>query len=234
MEIRIDVAKTPKFGFDISGDTVEAIERPGGGLSLIMADGQGSGNAAKSLSSFVVNKAVGLIGDGARDGTVASAVHDSLFAARKGKVSASLTIISADLSDQTIVISRNTNCPVIVQSDSELTIIDDKTSSIGTEKVSRPSISQVEMKPGLLVIAFTDGILNAGEWYGNQWDLREIISHIKDASVGSTVSTAYYLLQKAIAADEEKPKDDMTVACLSILPYGASHRIRRMIVSMPL
>jgi serine phosphatase RsbU (regulator of sigma subunit) len=234
MEIRIDVAKTSKFGSEISGDTVEVIERPQGGLSLIIADGQGSGSSAKSISSFVVNKAVGLIADGARDGTVARAVHDALFSFRQGKVSSSLSIISADLSTKTIVISHNSNCPIVVRSDSEINAFDGRTSLIGTRKISEPSIYQLEIKPDTLVVSFTDGIVNAGKWYGNPWDLSQILGHVRKALEESTISPAFYVLQQAICADEEKPKDDMTVACLSILPYGKPHRIRRMIVSMPL
>lgn len=234
MEIRVDVAKISKFGLEISGDTVEVIERPQGGLSLIIADGQGSGSAAKSISSFVVNKAVSLIADGARDGTVARAVHDALFSYRQGKVSATLSIISADLSTQTIVISHNSNCPIVVRSDSEIKVFDSKTSPIGTKMMSKPSIYQLEIKPDTLVMSFTDGIFNAGKWYGNPWDLSQILDQLKIALKESTISPAFYMLQQAIRADEEKPKDDMTVACLSILPYGKPHRIRRMIVSMPL
>ena len=52
MPLKIDVAvvKTNKYASRESGDTVEIVERPGGGISVIMADGQGSGRAAKTLS----------------------------------------------------------------------------------------------------------------------------------------------------------------------------------------
>lgn len=43
MEIQIAVAKTTKYGSQESGDTLEVVERPNGGLSVVLCDGQASG-----------------------------------------------------------------------------------------------------------------------------------------------------------------------------------------------
>lgn len=53
MEIRVAVAKVGKYAAGISGDSVEVVERPrGGGVSVIIVDGQGgSGRAAKRTST---------------------------------------------------------------------------------------------------------------------------------------------------------------------------------------
>ena len=75
MEIKIGIAKTKKYAVSHSGDCCEIAERPHGGISAVLADGQGSGLSAHHTSSWVVNKAVSLIMDGARDGAVARAVH---------------------------------------------------------------------------------------------------------------------------------------------------------------
>ena len=76
MEIKVGMAKTTKYAVSHSGDSAEVAERAQGGISAILADGQGSGKSAKNTSTLVVNKAVTLITDGARDGAVARAVHD--------------------------------------------------------------------------------------------------------------------------------------------------------------
>ena len=83
MEIKVGIAKTSKYAMEVCGDTCDIVERPYGGISVIIADGQGNGVAAHHTSSWVVNKAVSLISDGARDGAVARAVHDYLYADRK-------------------------------------------------------------------------------------------------------------------------------------------------------
>ena len=52
-EIQIAVAKTNKYASSESGDTVELVERPTGGFSVVLVDGQGSGQPAKTLSLLV-------------------------------------------------------------------------------------------------------------------------------------------------------------------------------------
>ena len=115
MEIKIGIAKTGKYAMSHCGDSCDIAERPHGGISAVIADGQGNGLAAHHTSGWVVNKAVSLITDGARDGAVARAVHDYLYAMKDKKVSCTLTVLSADLETETVVISRNSNCPVIVK-----------------------------------------------------------------------------------------------------------------------
>ena len=43
MEVRIAVTKINKYASLESGDTLEVVERPNGGLSVVLADGQTSG-----------------------------------------------------------------------------------------------------------------------------------------------------------------------------------------------
>ncbi|MEA2594599.1 MAG: hypothetical protein QOF01_1068, partial [Thermomicrobiales bacterium] len=82
LAIDVAIAKTNKYASRDSGDTAEVVERPGGGVSVVVVDGQGSGPAAKTLSMLLSSKAVSLLKEGVRDGAVARAVHDSLFAFR--------------------------------------------------------------------------------------------------------------------------------------------------------
>jgi serine phosphatase RsbU (regulator of sigma subunit) len=141
LQLEISVSKIDKFGVSPGGDTVEVTERPTGGLSVVFSDGQGSGAPAKAISSFVVSKAISMIADGSRDGAVARAVHDALYARRRAQVSATLTIISADTSHGQLVVSRNSNCPVMVFREGEATrILDSETVPIGTQKMIRPDI----------------------------------------------------------------------------------------------
>ena len=60
MEIQIAVAKTNKYAVSESGDTLETVERPNGGMSVVLADGQTSGRGAKAISTMVVRNPSGL------------------------------------------------------------------------------------------------------------------------------------------------------------------------------
>ena len=73
MEVQIAVAKINKYAVSESGDTLEVVERPNGGLSVVLADGQSSGRGAKAISLLVVRKVIGLLAEGVRDGAAARA-----------------------------------------------------------------------------------------------------------------------------------------------------------------
>src|SRR5690606_39490881 len=75
VEIRLAMAKVSRYAVAESGDSVEIVERPRGGVSVVIVDGQRYGEAAKRVSHQVANRVVSLIGDGARDGAVIRAVH---------------------------------------------------------------------------------------------------------------------------------------------------------------
>ena len=66
MEFQAAVAKVSKYAQRESGDTVEMVERPHGGLSFVLADGQRSGRPAKLISNLVARKAISLLGEGVR------------------------------------------------------------------------------------------------------------------------------------------------------------------------
>ena len=50
MHLSVAASKINKWAVRESGDTLEMIERPRGGISFVLADGQSSGEAAKAIS----------------------------------------------------------------------------------------------------------------------------------------------------------------------------------------
>jgi serine phosphatase RsbU (regulator of sigma subunit) len=233
MEIRMAVTKTPKYAVSDSGDSVEIVERPKGGLTAILADGQGSGTFARITSNLVVSKAASLISEGARDGAVARAVHDYLYAIKNGKVSSTLTIISVDLDTKSIVVSRNSNCPVIIKKRNDIKILDEYVESIGFHKLMKPSITEFALAEDLVIVSFSDGILSAGKKTGLMMTVENIVDLVRESCPEEIDSLAETILESAIKMDKGKPSDDMTVVTVGICPYYDQKKIRRMRVSLP-
>lgn len=63
-DIHFAVAKVSKYATSESGDTLEMIERPHGGISFVLVDGQRSGKSAKAISNIVARKAIQLLAEG--------------------------------------------------------------------------------------------------------------------------------------------------------------------------
>jgi serine phosphatase RsbU (regulator of sigma subunit) len=232
MEIDIAVAKINKYATSESGDTLEVVERPNGGLSVVLADGQTSGRGAKVISTLVVRKVISLLAEGVRDGAAARAASDYLFTERKGKVSATLNVISADLQTNTLVITRNNPAPVFLAHEGDIDCLGSESQPIGTSRNIRPSICEVSLQTGLTVVTYTDGLQNAGERNGQNLDVCTTLGAMLEDQNPSSHEIADALLAQAMHLDEGRPGDDISVVVLRTVPYTGD-AIRRMTVRLP-
>jgi len=235
MEVRVAVAKLPKSGLLESGDTVEIVERPRGGLTAIMADGQTHGRAAKRVSHLVVAKAAQLIGDGVRDGAVARGVHDHLYAVRDGKVSTELTMVSVDFRTKSLVISRNSRVPILFRhGDGRVERLEQYVDPIGVHEAMKPVITEVPLEVGALVLVFTDGVYSAGERYGVRLDMAAVEALVASADPNDVRTLVDAVLARSLHLDRNLPADDMSVMAVALAPAAAGAPIRHMQVSMPM
>ena len=233
MEVQISVAKINKYASSESGDTVEVIERPNGGLSVVLADGQSSGKGAKQISNLVVRKVISLLSEGVRDGAAARAASDSLFTERKGKVSSTLNIVSVDMQTSTLVITRNNPAPVVIVANNQVHILDEDCKPIGLYRDTRPLISELPLEAGISVIMFTDGLVHAGTRYGEAMDFLTCIQALLEDDTPPPQDIADSLLAHAVQLDEGRPVDDISVVVLQVTSH-LGDTVRRMSVRLPL
>lgn len=232
--IDLAISKTNKYASRESGDTAELVERPAGGLSIVMADGQGSGRAAKSLSLLVTSKAVSLIKEGVRDGAVARGVHDYLFAYRHGQVSATLDILSVDLRSGTLVLTRNAATPMLLAQGERFELVPSCSGPIGLYHLTRPTVTQLPLEPDLRVVIATDGIPGAGLRLNHgPFDLADFAAEALPTSLEAG-AIADRLLGEAVRRDNGRPGDDMTVVALSLRAHSEQLLVRRQITTVPL
>ena len=234
LEIQVAVAKIGKYATSESGDTVEMVERPHGGVSLVVVDGQRSGRSAKTISNLVARKSMSLLAEGVRDGAVARAAHDYLRTLRGGKVSAELHIVSVDLVSRTLVISRNSRCATFLRQGSEIEWLNEASEAIGIHPKTKPSITEVALEDGLTVAVFSDGILGAGSRSGQGMDVEAVIGEIDGDGATSAQILADGLLSTALRLDKQRPQDDCTVLVVKLIASSHNDDIRRLAASFPI
>jgi serine phosphatase RsbU (regulator of sigma subunit) len=233
MEAQIAVSKISKYASSESGDTMEMVERPGGGLSFVLVDGQRSGKSAKAISNVVARKAISLLADGVRDGAAARAASDYLYTHRAGKVMATLNILSIDLQSNSLVIVRNNPAPVILIQDGNITLLDEPVNAVGIRREIRPSINEIPLTLNLVAIVFTDGLVHAGDRNGQRMD---IVQHIMDLMADGPPDPVHWadkLVQDAVKLDQGRPSDDISVLVVAIVPRQGDDA-RQLTVRVPL
>lgn len=233
MEIQIAVSKSNKFDSDESGDTLEFIERPNGGISVVLADALTSGKNAKLISSSVVHKVITFIAEGIKDGVSARAVSDFLFTEHTGKVSAYLDILSVDLQSETIVLSRNNPTPVFIARSGRIECIGSENNPIGVSRSIKPSITEIPLENSLTIVIYTDGILSSGKDYGIGLDVCTLIESMLDEQEPNAQTIADTILTEAIRLDQGHPNDDMSVVVLRVFDRETDN-IRRMNATLPI
>lgn len=233
MELRFAVAKINNAFLAKSGDTVEIIERPNGGLSAVMADGRINGQSNKGISTMLSHRVIGNISEGVRDGSAIRAVSSRVFAEHNGHVQADLTVISADMQSNTILVSRNTPVPVFVVSEGKVDCLTTESEQIGLRADITPAIVELPIQPGLVVVAFSDGIIHAGQQSQQAFEISTSIESFLEEQEPTAQEIADFLLNQAIRMDNGRPHDDMTVVVMTV-SYQSPDQIRRMNVTMTL
>ncbi|HZD55897.1 MAG TPA: SpoIIE family protein phosphatase [Anaerolineales bacterium] len=233
MEVQIAVSKIHKYATSDSGDTVEVVERPKGGLSVVMADGQTSGRGAKWISTLVVRKVISLLAEGVRDGAAARAASDYLFTERRGKVLATLNILSVDLQTKSLVITRNNPAPVLLARNGDIECLDEPSLPIGIYRNTRPLINEFALSIGLTAVAYTDGLLHAGSRTGESLDIRSELQDLLAKDDCSFQDVADSLLARAIEMDQSRPVDDISVIVLRVSSRRGDE-VRRLYARLPI
>lgn len=233
MEVQIAVAKVNKYAVSESGDTLEVVERPNGGLSVVLADGQSSGRGAKAVSILVVRKVIGLLAEGVRDGAAARAASDTLYTDKQGKVICTLNIASIDLSSGTIVLTRNNPAPVFVCRDEQIDCLEEESIPLGTSRNVRPLITEIALEPGIMIVIYTDGLIHAGKRRGTPMDVGATIGAVLEDQSPSPQALADALLAEAVSLDDNRPADDISVLVLKVSARTGDN-VRRMSVRLPI
>ncbi|RME51316.1 MAG: serine/threonine-protein phosphatase [Caldilineae bacterium] len=234
MLLQVAVSKINKYATAESGDTLEMVERPHGGISFVMVDGQRSGRSAKRISNIVARKAIGLLAEGVRDGAAARAAHDYLYTHRQGKVSATLNIVSVDMVSRTLVLCRNSHCPIYLLDAGGLRTLDEPARPVGIYRHTRPVVVELPLQAPLTAVVFTDGLLSAGVRRGKSLDIPALLQTLSPTGEAPAQEVARSLFEAAYELDEHRPTDDISVLVVSLLRKTVQDNSRHLQLTFPL
>ncbi|MFM9108861.1 MAG: SpoIIE family protein phosphatase [Chloroflexota bacterium] len=224
--IDIGVAKTNKYATRESGDTVEIVERPAGGLTVVIADGQGSGRAAKTLSQMAASRAVEAIKHGARDEAAAALVNDHLRAYRHGQVSASVTLLSFDLAAGMILAARFGDGALGWRAAGGDLGLLDAGPPAGLNAGAEPALGRWPLAAGWAGALCTDGIVQAGRRTGEPAGTTLLETAFGPGTAAQ--QAADEILGAALALDGGKPGDDMAIVVALVSGWDGDVAVRRM------
>lgn len=233
MEIQAAIAKIDRHSSDEEGNKVEIIERPNGGISIVMAEGMLSGSRSKGVTLKAVHALLNLIAEGVPDGASTRVVLQRIKDEHRESADVKISIISCDLLSKTIVITKNNSVPVLIYEDGESRFLSLE-ENFDSHRYE-PVVFQFEFQVGQTFILLSEGVETAGVVNENKIDLRTALGSIFDDDNDEVTvqNVADNLLKQAIGHDGGRPRDDMTVVVLKVSPATLKD-IRREYVCFPI
>ena len=218
----VSIASTSKYAVTDGGDSADVVERATGGLAIVLADGQGSGAAAKSLSLAAVDRAAGLLRAGGRAEAAVAAASDALVAQRGGKVSVAIDAATTDPGGD-LILARLSTAPAYWRAvGGSWLLLAPTAEPAGRYPDQAPELHRLSLAPGAALALVSDGSPAAGGRNGGAFNP---LAWLAQATVApETLADA--LLAAALAADQGRPGDDMTVVTLVALPEAAGQRVQ--------
>jgi serine phosphatase RsbU (regulator of sigma subunit) len=147
-----------------------------------------------------------------------------------------------DLETRTLVLSRNSHCPVLLFnpawagdiSPDGWVLLNEPSEAIGIHARTKPVITELSLEPGIIGLMFTDGLWTAGERHGQRIAIAATVEALMRQGLDHPQVIADRVLAEAIDRDEGRPRDDMTLVVLGIRPSEHQDQVRRLSVSLPL
>lgn len=231
MEIQIAISKVDRYSSPEQGDQVEIVERPNGGVSVILGEGKLNGKRSKFVARKSVHRVLSLLLDGIHDGAASRAVLSALKTEYHGEAEFSLNILSCDLESETIVLTKNNDLPVIMIRKNKGSY----TSYEGHDEVDpqEPNVYQFPIENDFIIIMFSDGVATAGWECSQPLEWNSLMETVLDEQELTVQELADQILNQAVAQDLGQPHDDMSVVVMQV-GRNIGKPIRRMSLTLPL
>jgi hypothetical protein len=217
--IELNWAACPQWATSASADLVDAVERVGGGWTVLLIDVQGSGSGGRRLAGALMHFARQQVAAGVDPVTAVSSVHQHLVALRQGKVGASVHVCALN-GEGTHISVVGFGALEFARRESDGWSLDEfRSTPAGFADGSPPSGLTSELCPGDQVVLANDGIAHStGEL---------------NALLGDGALPAGAILDAAIRRDGGRPRADMAVVTLQRTTTAEQQQVLTARVSIP-
>lgn len=209
-------AKAVKENETVSGDNYTLLETAGGELSVLLADGMGSGENADRDSECVLELMEHFLEAGADVEAAMQMVNNALLVMMKENMS-TLDVCTLDLYSGMCRFRKAGGVTTFLKSNSFVEQISIPTLPLGIFRETEYPMVERELIENDYVIMMTDGVIDALEESGYEAGLKQ---YIEDLRCGTPEETARRILQYALKCSGGHVADDMTVVVLGIYRNG--------------
>ncbi len=203
------VAGENKDGEKVSGDTHSITRISDDKFLIALSDGMGSGEIAQNVSSVSISLIESFYRAGMKSELILGTVNKLLSLNAEDSFTA-LDISVIDLNDCSADFIKYGSPYGFIVGENGIKIIEGNTLPLGILEELKPSVCQVKLNGGDMIVFVTDGISDA---FGSS---SEVIEFLRSSPAKNPQTLADNLLKRAIELSKGEKKDDMTVLAVRI------------------
>lgn len=209
------VAKLPKDGEKVSGDTFSCIQLPGGETLLALSDGMGSGSGAMEESRTVIELLEQMVEAGFSHDSAIRLINSLYMTGEEEDSYATADIVILNLYKGDCCFLKNGASATYLRHNKSVMMIEGQTLPVGVISEIDSYVGKVAISRGDYVIMMTDGVSDCftqGE--------EELAEYLKRCEIINPQEIANHILDEAMRRSGGKATDDMTVIVAGIWERG--------------
>lgn len=208
-EISFGVSAVNKQGSEVSGDTHTVLQTDNGKCIFALCDGMGSGDRAEQMSATAIGLVENFYRAGFDSDTILSCVNH-LLVGSGNEVFCAVDICVLDLANGLTDFIK-LGAPVgLVKCANSVEIVNGSSLPLGVLEEMTPSITKKALAEGDMAVLVSDGVTDCFN------DPNMLASVLAETNLTNPQSLSELILNKALKACDNKPKDDMTVVVVRL------------------
>ncbi len=205
------VAKLPKAGNEISGDTHGIFDLEAGLMLGLLSDGMGVGEEAAALSESTVSLVERMLGAGLEKRFALKIINSLLLLGNPGEKFATLDLLMFNQFTGEIELFKIGSAPTYIKKGQEVQVIRSTSLPIGIVDKVEPEYYRDFLEDDDLIVMVSDGVIE-NKKTNEDW----ILKTLKKLEIGGVEPFSQYLLELAKIETAGEIKDDMSIMVLKI------------------
>lgn len=209
LRITTGVARMPKYGSRVSGDSFSFMEGVGGKYTLALSDGMGTGQSASVQSRAAVDMLESFLESGFDKEMAVNLINSVLVLKSEEEAACTMDIAMIDLSGGETEFIKIGAAPTFIRRDSRVEVVRSASLPAGILPGVDVELSRKTLDPGDMLIMVTDGVTDA--MTGDDPGDKALLKYIRQLESLNPQIVADSILEEAARRCGGRPYDDMTV-----------------------
>ncbi len=209
LKLTTGVARMPKYGSKVSGDSFTFMDSGKGKYTLALSDGMGSGYGASVQSRATVDMLENFLESGFDKEMAVSLINSVLVLRADEENTCTIDISMVDLFSGEVEFIKIGAAPTYIKRDSRVETVRSATLPAGILPGLDAELARKEVDSGDMIIMVTDGVVDsmAGDEPGD----KVLMKYIQQLDSLNPQQVAGSILDEAARHCDNKPFDDLTV-----------------------